>query len=226
MAVFYLLETSGLKPVFDRFLPDVEPERRDALIQSGPTRTALCRLGAGLLVRTVLARYWGLHGIQRTESGQPYLPGAPFFSISHSGSYVLLGVSEMPIGVDIQEKRPAASLSLADRFFHPEEIKKIRSNPDPDSVFFSIWAAKESYVKAESRGFSLPFSSFCLIPGPSGIFTVQVPSGSPYHVVSLPVPERYSGAACSQDSFLNPYPETCFCNSRAPFGIDAPPCRI
>ena len=226
MADLFLLETSGLQPVFDRFLPDVEPERRDALIQSGPTRTALCRLGAGLLVRTVLARYWGRNGIQRTESGQPYLPGAPFFSISHSGSYVLLGVSEMPVGVDIQEKRPVASLSLASRFFHPEETKKIRSSPDPDSVFFSIWTAKESYVKAESLGFSLPFSSFCLIPDPSSVFTVQVPSGSPYRVVSLSVPEHYSGAVCSQDSFPNPFPETCLCNSKAPFGIDAPPCRI
>ncbi len=222
MTSLYLLDASGLRPGFIRHVESVEPARRAALIRSGPTRAALGRLGAGLLVRTILNRYWGTDGILHTPEGNPYLPGAPYFSISHSGSLALLAVSEGRIGADIQEFRPVQSAAVAKRFFHPIETEKIRTDPDPDSVFFQIWTAKESYAKAEGRGFFLPFSSFCLLPGPSGDFSVTVPSPSPYRVRAVSVPQGYTGAVFAEDYSVPSSPVLCSCAGEAEFGVLVP----
>ena len=222
MASLYLLESSGFQSGFSQYLEFVEPERRKELSQSGPTRTALCRLGAGLLVHTVLNRFWGHFGIQRTKEGQPFLPGAPFFSLSHSGSYILLGVSDSQIGVDIQEHRPVHAQRLADRFFHPFEAEKIRISSDPNSMFFQIWSAKESYVKAKGRGFSLSFSSFCLLPESSGNCTISIPPASPCRIHAVSVPSGYTGAVCSTDPNLPEHPILCTYSPRHMFGIQVP----
>ena len=222
MASLYLAEVSRLDSAFDRFLPEVEPARRNELLRSGPNRTALCRLGAGLLVRTLFESWWGNSGIQKTPEGQPYLPGAPCFSISHSGSLILLGVSDRPIGVDIQEQRTVSVSRIASRFFHPNETERIRISTDPDSEFLSLWTAKESYVKAKGLGFSLPFSSFSLQPGANGSFLIEIPFGSPFQIRTVTVPNGYSAAVCSQDPVIPEHPVLCIFDPDAPFGFRIP----
>lgn len=72
--------------------------------------------------------------ILRTEKGKPYAGGLPYFSISHSGEWVAVAVADCPIGIDIEQLRPADP-RLADRI-----------GADP-AHFLEEWTAKEAHFK-------------------------------------------------------------------------------
>ena len=41
---------------------------------------------------------------------------------------------------------------IAERYFHRCEIQKMNQSNDPKRLFFDLWAAKESLVKASGKG--------------------------------------------------------------------------
>lgn len=96
--------------------------------------------------------------------GKPYLLGYPnfHFNISHSGEYVICAIDHNPVGIDIEEKRNI-DLKIAYHFFTNNEIRYI----DELSIkrlerFYSIWTAKESYLKFIGKGLSVPLNSFTI----------------------------------------------------------------
>lgn len=108
------------------------------------------------------------------SSGKPFLEGIPlYFSLSHSGNYVLCGVSEEEIGVDIQEERTVDFQKMSRRFFTEgersllEEDGQVESrgseNGDSESdccgktarkLFYRLWTQKEAYGKLTGGGLS------------------------------------------------------------------------
>lgn len=86
------------------------------------------------------------------SSGKPYFINFPdiYFNISHSGKYVACVVSDKEVGIDIEGDRKA-SISLAGRFFCPEEVSWI-NEADSEDRFFRIWTLKEAYGKAIGCG--------------------------------------------------------------------------
>lgn len=75
----------------------------------------------------------------------------PWFSLSHSGRYVLCVVSDDTVGGDVQQMRKV-NLSIARRL-HPDEREWLEgySEERREEEFFRLWARKEAWVKAESR---------------------------------------------------------------------------
>jgi 4'-phosphopantetheinyl transferase len=132
------------------------------------------------LVRTALARHAGVdpralrfsaneHG--RPELAHPRLEPRLRFNLSHTdGLAALAVVLEHDVGVDVEMTlRRAAALSIADRFFSPEESRSLTSLPAcerPDR-FFDLWTLKEAYIKARGVGLALPLGcfSFRCMPG-------------------------------------------------------------
>ena len=102
--------------------------------------------------------------IAANENGQPYLTAAPdvHFSLSHSAAWAVCAVSDHPVGVDIQQCR-SFKPNIADRFFHPDEVQYLSSlSPaERENAFYTLWALKESYVKADGRGLRL-LRQFCV----------------------------------------------------------------
>lgn len=92
--------------------------------------------------------------ILRGEKGKPRLDGAPsfFFNVSHSGGCAVCAFDARPVGVDVEEVRPARSRAAA-RCFSAEERAAIARAADPLLAFFCVWTAKESVIK--QRGSSL-----------------------------------------------------------------------
>lgn len=89
--------------------------------------------------------------VLRTEMGKPYFADLPLrFSVSHSGSRVILAVSDKEIGADIERIRPRR-LDVANRFFTAGEVAYVG-----DSVerFYEIWTKKEAFGKWCGGGFS------------------------------------------------------------------------
>ena len=98
----------------------------------------------------------GLLDVHRDEDlrmgpcGKPYLAaGKPEFSLSHSGEHVLLGVSDGPIGVDMERNSRQVPSAVQKRICRPGEAEL-----DPLVVF----TRKECAMKLTGLGFTLPLS--------------------------------------------------------------------
>lgn len=65
------------------------------------------------------------------------------------------------MGLDIQLMREKGVCSVAKRFFHPEEYRYLQETGFSD--FFSLWTAKESYVKFTGEGITDGFSAFSVV---------------------------------------------------------------
>lgn len=112
--------------------------------------------------------------VERTQSGKPYFPDCPqlHFSISHSGEYWACAVADVNVGLDLQEhvlgknetKEEAAVRfrRMAHRFFHPLEAEFVEWNSYEH--FFTVWTAREAYVKNTGQGIDKYFSEHCVVP--------------------------------------------------------------
>ncbi|OEG16257.1 hypothetical protein BCR23_05050 [Enterococcus quebecensis] len=100
----------------------------------------------------------------KTEYGKPYLDGSRLqFNISHSGNYVICGVSNGCLGVDIEEYGDCHKELI--HYFHPEEILEYNklNSFQQKKYFYDFWSLKESYVKYLGLGLSYNLDSFYLI---------------------------------------------------------------
>lgn len=118
-------------------------------------------LAAGLLLR----RVFGPEAAQRiavTPLGKPYLPGGAHFSLSHSGSKVVLLTSAHEAGVDVEQIVPYCQ-AVARQVFSPREQAWLHEQ-GTDEAFYRLWTGKESIMKALGLGFQLPPESFEIHP--------------------------------------------------------------
>ncbi|UHQ56779.1 4'-phosphopantetheinyl transferase family protein [Microbulbifer sp. YPW16] len=93
-------------------------------------------------------------------SGKPILADEPSlqFSLSHSGDWIALAVSEQgPVGIDIEQPRPRRNvMRIAHRYFHPDECALLEAPPaaDTERQFYRLWTLKEAFFKARGTGIS------------------------------------------------------------------------
>lgn len=88
--------------------------------------------------------------------GKPVIKNIPdvFFSLSHTGNYVICAVGYTPCGIDMEGNRPVKR-SVARRFFSETEnawLAQAELNEEYDSRFFRLWVLKEAYAKYTGRG--------------------------------------------------------------------------
>jgi 4'-phosphopantetheinyl transferase len=93
----------------------------------------------------------GKPALQQPEHGQWH------FNLSHSRNRLLLALSgTVVVGVDIEyEEASRPFLALAQRFFHPDEVKAMKAKTEGRArrQFYRAWVAKEAILKAEgARG--------------------------------------------------------------------------
>ena len=90
------------------------------------------------------------------QKGKPYLMDIPlYFNLSHSGRYVLCGVSSREIGVDIQEIRKGNLMQIVKRYFAGEEVARLERIDDETlrkEQIYTLWAKKEAYGKLTGEG--------------------------------------------------------------------------
>ncbi len=114
-------------------------------------------LAAGLLLRYVL----GDIAISYGKYGKPYAENADFFSIAHSGDYVVLAVSAWPVGIDVEEIVPFDA-DMVHTCCTVEERTWL--SQEKAQCFYKLWTAKESIMKATGRGFALNPADICVLP--------------------------------------------------------------
>ena len=136
----------------ERPLTEEEAERLTALLPPG-RRERLLRvkdparrrepLCAYLLLRLALRETCGwetLPDISLSLQGKPCFPDHPdvHFNLSHTSGAVLVGVSDHPVGVDIERLRPMSSVALR-RLARDVEEKN----------FFPCWVRREARAKLD-----------------------------------------------------------------------------
>jgi len=97
--------------------------------------------------------------VERLPGGKPQFAGGkgPQFNLSHSGSYGLCAVDDLPVGVDIQivrELRPR----LPEKVCSPAELEWLDRQEDRWRGFARLWALKESFVKQRGGSIIAPGS--------------------------------------------------------------------
>jgi 4'-phosphopantetheinyl transferase len=115
-------------------------------------------------LRALLSVYLGLPAetvvLVDGEHGRPELT-PPWnqllqFNWSHSGGKAVIAVARgIAPGIDIEQVRPRPrAMELAERFFHPDEIKALRALDvsKREYRFLELWTGKEAVLKALGRG--------------------------------------------------------------------------
>lgn len=102
--------------------------------------------------------------ILRDISDKPYVMDTPIhFNLSHTKQYAFIAFHpHRAIGVDIELIQNIPDfLKVADLFMHPSEKSQMIHPQDPLDYFFSLWCAKEAFLKTVGISFDqLP--DFCL----------------------------------------------------------------
>lgn len=119
-----------------------------------------------LLAGYMLYKYLGISSdeqLVRNEHGKPEIAAgyknesAAFFNLAHSGPYVVLAISDRPVGVDIEHTK-RMSFKVAKRIMRKEQLDRL-GGFENDSEAFQIgltkyWTQYEAIMKLVGTGFS------------------------------------------------------------------------
>ncbi len=165
-------------------------------------------------LRTILGRYVdadpAVLRFRRLEHGKPKLVEgstrpAVEFNLSHSADVGLFAFTVGDgLGVDVEAVRSGRDLlGIADRFFSPREIACLRAVKESqrESIFFSVWTRKESYLKARGIGISLPLNTVDVSERlDSGVVKLRIEGdddSASWCLVDLDVGDGFRAALCA-----------------------------
>lgn len=108
-----------------------------------------------------------------TPAGKPMLADDPWlaFNFSHSGGYLLCGVSRYgAIGVDV-ERLGEYKASIARRFFAYDEWQWLAALEPSRQVrgFYHLWTVKEACIKALGAGLRFPLRKLPVADADAGV---------------------------------------------------------
>lgn len=101
--------------------------------------------------------------LNSTKLGRPYMPGHTFdFNISHSGKFVVCVLSPAnKVGIDIEACKKVP-LEDFQNTMNDVQWGTIHRSADPFTTFFKYWCMKESVIKADGRGLSIPLTELVI----------------------------------------------------------------
>ncbi|MDO8721938.1 MAG: 4'-phosphopantetheinyl transferase superfamily protein [Syntrophales bacterium] len=113
-----------------------------------------------LLLREALTWYgYGPDYLSRLQTdgyGRPRVGDSLDFNISHSGEFVVCVITAVGrVGVDIERIRDM-DISGFHRYFLQESWQEISASVNDLRCFFDHWTMRESVIKADGRGLSVP----------------------------------------------------------------------
>lgn len=153
-------------PEREQWLPYIPAVKRERLPRFHHWQDAQRTLLGYSLLSYLLTRETGIprDRIELTFDyyGKPQMEGSGvYFNLSHSGDWIACIIGRKTVGVDV-EKIQTIDLSIAGHFFARPEVLDLMALPEEKryDYFFTLWSLKESYIKAEGKGVSIPLNSF------------------------------------------------------------------
>ena len=139
------LERTLTEQETERMMRILPPKRRERLmkLREDKRQGPLCAYLLLCLALWELYEWRGLPEIAENSMGKPYFPEHPevHFNISHTSGAVLVGVSDQPIGVDIEKIRPVSQRAM-------RRLADVSTERD----FFQSWVRREARTKRSGNG--------------------------------------------------------------------------
>ena len=90
--------------------------------------------------------------------GRPFVEGGPFFSLSRSGAWALVALSNVvPVGVDIEVRRDPADVELL--------RASVLADGERSDDLLRTWVRKEAFLKSTGEGLARPMNTVAATPG-------------------------------------------------------------
>jgi 4'-phosphopantetheinyl transferase len=94
--------------------------------------------------------------IKYTDYGKPYLENDLEFNISHTENLVTLAINKThALGIDVELIKPIVFENF-NEVMTANEWRNINSATNKTEAFFKHWVTKESVIKADGKGLSIP----------------------------------------------------------------------
>lgn len=162
--MIYLFYTKFYKPVstdnWSNFLEHLSPELRKKSNSFRKWEDQHAFVFGRLLLMECLNKIGisknAVLDIKYNEFGKPFLNDDIDFNISHSGNYVVCAIGKkVKLGIDL-ETVTGIDFKDYEHIMTEKEWYKINLSEFPLKSFFRFWTMKESVIKAEEKGLSLP----------------------------------------------------------------------
>lgn len=196
MVELFAADIRQIAPKADELILLLDEERQKRVRSYGSTRDALRCLAAGLLLYDAFGERARNTHFEHGKRGKPFLPDVAPFNLTHAGDYAVLALSKDTVGVDLERIRSINWSRVSERFFHPDEQRFLEQSSDPQTMFFTIWTLKESYLKALGHGFSVSPRSFCVLPESP---CAALEGDSEFHFHSFSTFPGYCLSVCCQE---------------------------
>ena len=156
---------------FGRLFDVMDKKRIEKVRALRNEKERLRSIYAGLLLRYAFLqeeygdKLWRQIEISEGCYGKPYVSNCKdfFYSLSHSGEWVVCAVDNVETGVDIQ-KVGELKLAVAKRFYASEEYDRLLhydfDKNRQTAELYRMWTAKESCVKLTGRGIGAGISKY------------------------------------------------------------------
>ncbi|MBD0378723.1 4'-phosphopantetheinyl transferase family protein [Paenibacillus sedimenti] len=193
------------KRKFNRMFHHLSPKKQYKVGRMLKYEDAVRSLVGELLVKYAIGTMTNLprHEIRFGVNayGKPVIDGneAVCFNVSHSGDWVVCAIDSDTVGIDV-EKIQKIDLQIARQFFSQAENEQLMTLPASLRVayFFDIWTLKESLIKADGRGLSLPLDSFSIIKQGANIHLVAGDEIPDYHFIQYEIDPAYKLSICAK----------------------------
>ena len=160
----------------------------------------LCFAGGRIFTKILAGRYLGKETEEINVIFEKYMKpfiecgGELKYNISHSGGCILLAFSYgSEVGIDIEKKDDSFDVMSLINVLHPVERTAVLESGNVDT-FYAIWTAKEAYIKAIGKGFSISPNSFYI--NKEGFAVRGCLVSKNHKVVRLDTGSSFFGALC------------------------------
>lgn len=143
MIYLYLIDKEEVLAHKEEIISLVDEERRKKALSHNKEDDVLRSLGIGYLYKKIIGKT-PLYDAK----GRPFFLEGPYVSFAHSGLYSLMGISDSPIGADIEEIRT-----------FPEKTKRFFPSGLDNEGYYAAWCRYEAFAKCLGLGLSFPLDS-------------------------------------------------------------------
>ncbi|WP_313563407.1 4'-phosphopantetheinyl transferase family protein [Ruminiclostridium cellobioparum] len=194
----------------DSLMQLVTNEKKERIKRFVHREDALRCLLGDLLSRYALGKRTGLKNSELkfmvNEYNKPLLvaPEHLHFNVSHSGNWAVCAVADKLVGIDVEYVKNI-DLKIAERFFTNYEYDSLVKQDPKNRIryFYTLWTLKESYIKADGRGLSLPLDSFSIEINNDSISVITDNELKSCFFEMYEIDNFHISSVCSLDSSFN-----------------------